>query len=198
MRSLRSSISPRVALLLLSAGVLLGCRQDMHDTPRYEAYEASDLFPDGMANRHPVPGTVARGEPLELDDPFLTGKSGGAHVTQLPVRLDLPLLRRGRQRYDIYCSPCHDHLGQGAGMVVQRGFRVPPSFHLARLRDAADGYYFEVITNGFGAMYSYAYAITPQDRWAIVAYIRALQLSQDARIGDVPADQRAALGGGQR
>lgn len=174
--------------------VCVACRQDMHDQPKLEPLEASTFFADGRAMRPKVPGTVARGE-LDLDDHFWRGKVDGQLATTLPAELplDRKLLERGRQRYDIFCAPCHGLVGDGGGMVVERGMRRPPSLHIERLRDAPLGYYFDVITNGFGAMYDYSDRIPPADRWAIAAYVRALQASQSATIAEVPADERAKL-----
>ncbi len=180
-----------IALALLVA-VGGGCRRDMQDTPRYEPYEASEFFKDGRASRHLVPGTVARTQLYE-NVALVTGKSKSGYVEALPVPVDRALLERGRQRYDIYCSPCHDRAGTGAGMIVQRGYKRPPSLHEDRLRGMPVGYFFGVITNGFGVMPGYAPQIPVDDRWAITAYIRALQLAQHAGAADVPDDARAAL-----
>jgi len=168
------------------------CRQDMHDQPRYEPLEKSAFFEDGRSARPFVEGTVARGQ-LRLDDHFYTGKVNGELVTTLPFAATQEVLARGQERYNIFCSPCHDRVGNGTGMIVQRGFRQPPSFHIDRLRQAPAGHFFDVMTNGFGTMYSYADRIAPKDRWAIVAYIRALQLSQNATLEDVPAAERSKL-----
>ena len=175
---------------LLSAG----CRQEMYDQHKKTALEGSSLFPDGRASRPSVPGTVARGE-LKLDAHLHTGRVDGKLATEFPFPVDRALLERGRERYGIFCTPCHDALGGGQGLVVQRGMKRPESFHVERLREAPPGYFFDVITNGFGAMYDYADRIPPRDRWAIVAYVRALQLSQGARLEDVPAAERARLEG---
>jgi hypothetical protein len=185
-------MSFRSILLLLALGCIAACRQDMHDQPRLEAYEASAFFADGRAMRPRVPGTIARGE-LVLDQEFHTGMSRGEHLSRLPFPLDRALLERGRERYGIFCTPCHDPLGNGDGLVVQRGMKRPPSFHIERLREAPPGYVFDVITNGFGAMYDHADRIPPRDRWAIAAWVRVLQASQDARLEDVPAAERARL-----
>ncbi|MDZ7265733.1 MAG: cytochrome c [candidate division KSB1 bacterium] len=181
-----------LALLMLAA-FLTGCRQDMHDQPRLEPLEGSTVFADGRASRPQVPGTIARGQ-LRTDAALHTGKAGNQLVDRLPVALTPELLARGRERYNIFCAPCHSRVGDGNGMIVQRGMRRPPSFHIQRLREAPVGYFFDVITNGFGTMYSYADRVPVKDRWAIVAYIRALQLSQNATLDDVPAGQRAQLG----
>jgi mono/diheme cytochrome c family protein len=171
---------------------ILGCRQDMHDQPRYEPLEASTFFADGSSARPPVTGTVARGQ-LPTDTYFLTGKVDGQLGNALPFPLTRQLLERGQERYNIYCSPCHDRVGTGQGMIVRRGFRQPPSFHSARLHDVPLAHYFDVMSNGFGAMMDYATQLKPRDRWAITAYIRALQLSQQASLDDVPEATRQQL-----
>jgi cytochrome c5 len=179
---------------VLAAGMLAvaACRQDMHDQPVYEAYEPSAFFADGRASRPPVPGTVARDEG-DLHDPFHTGRRGDALVDRMPVAIDAAMLARGRERYDVFCAPCHGRVGTGDGMIVQRGYRRPPSFHEPRLRDASDGHFFDAITNGFGVMPRYAGQVPAVDRWAIVGYVRALQLSQDAPVELLSPDERARL-----
>ncbi len=181
-----------LALLALTTLVAAGCRQDMHDAPRYEAFEASASFPDGRASRTAPAGTVARGW-LRDDEALYTGKVAGQIVEQFPFPIAHADLLRGQQRFNIYCTPCHGKLGDGHGMVVQRGLRQAASYHQDRLRTEKAGYFYDVITNGFGAMQGYAEQIPVRDRWLIVAYVRALQLSQHASVNDVPADQRAAL-----
>jgi mono/diheme cytochrome c family protein len=176
--------------LVLLAG--LGCRQDMHDAPRYEAYEASDSFPDGRASRNPPSGTVARGW-LREDEALNTGKLNGQTVDAVPFAITHADLKRGQERFNIYCSPCHGRLGDGQGMVVQRGLRQAASYHQDRLRQERIGYFFDVITNGFGAMQGYAEQVPVRDRWLIAAYVRALQFSQYASLNDVPADRRGEL-----
>ncbi len=171
----------------------LGCRQDMHDQPKYEALESSSFFPDGRSSRQLVPGTVARGQ-LREDSHLYEGKVEGKLVDTFPFPVTEEILERGQQRYQIFCTPCHDSLGNGEGMVVRRGFRPPPSYHIDRLRMAPVGHFYDVITNGFGAMQDYAAQIPVRDRWAIVAYIRALQLSQHAPLSDVPEGDRLSLG----
>ena len=158
----------------------------MHDAPRYEAYEKSEFFGDARSMRPQVTGTVARGQ-LREDAALFTGKEGAAFVARIPVPMSGQLVQRGRQRYDIYCAPCHGRAGRGDGIVVRRGYRAPSSFHVDRLRGQADGYFYDVITNGFGAMPDYAAQVAVADRWAIVAYIRALQLSQHAPLAALPA-----------
>ena len=179
-----------LAALMLA---LSGCRQDMHDQPKYQPLEHSSFFEDGRASRPLLVGTIAQGQ-LRDDEHLYTGKSGKDPVTTFPFPITEQTLRRGRERFNIYCSPCHDRTGSGLGIVVLRGLRRPPSYHIDRLRDSPVGYFYDVISNGFGAMPDYAAQIEPRDRWAIVAYIRVLQRSQRATLADVPADQRTALG----
>ena len=175
-----------LALLGLMA---TGCRQDMHDQPKFEPLEASPTFADGKASRDLIEGTVARGM-LRDDTVFYSGRTPeDQFVTELPVPLTRELLDRGQTRFNAYCSPCHGRVGDGEGMVVQRGFKHPQSFHEIRLRESPVGYFFHVMTNGFGEMSSYAAQISPADRWAIVAYVRALQLSQHASIDDLSAEE---------
>ena len=180
-------------LALLGACVLLaGCRQDMHDAPRYDPLEASTFFRNGQSARTLVANAVARGT-LREDELLSQGKVGGQLANTFPVPVTSELLARGRERYDVFCAPCHGRTGQGNGMVVQRGFRAPPSYHEERMRNAPVGYFFDVMTNGFGAMSDYAAQVPVADRWAIAAYIRALQLSQRATVDDVPVERRPEL-----
>ena len=179
-------------LLMLALLFAAGCRQDMHDGPRYEAFEASSTFPDGRASRSAPAGTVARGW-LRDDEALYTGKINGETVAEFPFAIGAAELARGQQRFNIYCTPCHGRLGDGNGMVVQRGLRQAASYHQDRLREEKVGYFYDVITNGFGAMQGYAEQIPVRDRWLIVAYVRTLQLSQHASIDDVPADRRGGL-----
>jgi mono/diheme cytochrome c family protein len=182
-------------LAVLAAGLAAGCRQDMHDNPRLETYERSDVFADGLASRPLEEGTVARGQ-LRADDELETGKVGTAFAAAFPAPVTVEVLRRGQNRYQIYCTPCHGQLGKGDGMVVRRGLKQPPSFHEERLRQQAPGYVYDVITNGFGVMPDYrAQVPSVEDRWAIVAYVKALQLSQNATLADVPEAERVKLGG---
>ena len=169
-----------------------GCRRDMQVQPRYNPYDASNFYGDSRSARPPVAGTIARGQ-LHLDELLYTGKVDGKDADVFPFVITRADLNRGRERYNIYCSPCHDVTGSGRGMIVLRGFPQPPSFHIDRLRQAPAGHYFDVMTNGLGVMYSYAARVSPEDRWRIAAYIRALQLSQQATVTDVPAAQRANL-----
>jgi mono/diheme cytochrome c family protein len=181
-----------LSMVLLAVGFVTGCRQDMHDAPRYEAFEASDSFADKRASRVAPVGTVPRGW-LREDEALYTGKVNGQLVDTFPFAITHADLARGQQRFNIYCTPCHGRLGDGNGMVVQRGLRQAASFHQDRLRQEKPGYFFDVITNGFGAMPDYAAQIPVQDRWLIAAYVKALQLSQHASVDDVPADRRAEL-----
>ncbi|HUG53663.1 MAG TPA: cytochrome c [Vicinamibacteria bacterium] len=174
------------------AALLAACRQDMHDQPKYEPYEKSEFFADGRSVRPQVAGTVARGQ-LREDAVFYTGRAGGALVASIPVPVTMATLQRGRERFDIFCAPCHGQRGGGDGLVVRRGFRQPASFHLDRIRSQPDGFFYDVITNGFGAMPDYAAQVTPADRWAIVAYLRALQLSENATLADVLPERRGEL-----
>jgi mono/diheme cytochrome c family protein len=180
-----------VAVIVMTVA-LAGCRQDMHDAPRYEPLEASTFFADGRGSRMLVANTVARGM-LREDDHLYQGKIDGELTDIFPMPVTSDLMARGHERFNVFCSPCHGQTGQGNGMVVQRGFRAPPSYHEARLRDAPVGYFFDVMTHGFGAMSDYSSQISVSDRWAIAAYIRALQRSQQATIDDVPAARRAEL-----
>ena len=165
----------------------------MHDAPRYEPLEASAFFSDGQSARMPVANTVSRGALADTDELMYTGKIGGTFANVFPMRVTADLIVRGQDRYNIFCAPCHGRSGTGDGMIVQRGMRRPPSFMEDRLRNAAVGYFFDVMTHGFGAMQDYAAQIPVADRWAIVAYERALQLSQHATLADVPDDRRANL-----
>ncbi len=184
-------VTVTVALLALTA--LTGCRQDMHDQPKYEPLETSAFFSDGRASRQPVPGTVARGE-LRDDDHLYRGlDANGELAATLPMPVTAEALTRGRERFDIFCSPCHGRAGDGRGMIVRRGFKQPESFHQDRLRDVPVGYFFEVATNGFGQMSGYSAQIPVKDRWAIGAYIRALQLSRNAPVAMLDATDLAAL-----
>jgi mono/diheme cytochrome c family protein len=172
----------------------VACQQQMAEQPRYEPLEPSTFFADGRASRSLVPGTVARGH-LKTDAHLYAGQANGKLADTFPFPVTRAVLERGQERYNIYCSPCHGRIGNGEGIVVQRGFQRPASFHIDRLREAPAGYFFNVITNGFGAMYDYAARVKSEDRWAIIAYIRALQLSQNATLADVPAEERPQLAG---
>ena len=174
-----------LAMAALSLAGAAGCRQDMHNQPKYRPLRGTAFFADGSSSRPLPEGTVARGT---LDDnvAFFTGKVGNAPVRELPFKVDEALVSRGQERYNIFCTPCHDATGTGRGMIVQRGFKQPPSFHDERLRNAEAGYFFDVMTSGFGAMPDYKMQLSARDRWAVVAYIRALQLSQHAATSDIP------------
>ncbi len=194
----RAALVPLAALALLA-----GCERAMHnmyDQPRYQGLRASRLFADGASARPRVPGT------LSVSEGVLASTSSGRAGTRsadigedeaaqvIPYPVTARLLERGRQRFDIYCAPCHSPVGDGEGRVPQRGFPHPPSYHIDRLRSAPDRHFYDVMTQGYGIMYSYADRVEPQDRWAIVAYIRALQLSQYAALAEVPAGERAKVG----
>ncbi|HEY0872786.1 MAG TPA: cytochrome c [Vicinamibacterales bacterium] len=156
---------------------LAGCRQDMHNQPKYRPLRPSALFADGSSARPLIEGTVPRGA-LNADEALFTGKVNDAPVAEMPFAITQADLDRGQERYNIFCAPCHDRTGGGRGMVVQRGYRQPPSFHIDRLKTVEPGYMFDVITNGFGAMPDYRAQVDARDRWRIIAYIRALQVSQ--------------------
>jgi mono/diheme cytochrome c family protein len=181
----------------LSTGTLLlfaltGCRDDMHNQPRYKPLAASEFFADHRSERPEIEGTVARGH-LRIDSARYTGKFNGEDIDQFPIPITRADIERGRERFNIYCTPCHGRLGDGNGMVVLRGYRQAASYYSDKLMKAPVGHFFDVMTNGFGAMPSYASRVQPDDRWRIVAYIRALQLSESAKLSDVPADQRQNL-----
>jgi mono/diheme cytochrome c family protein len=185
-------------LILLLFGIAMSaCQQKMAEQPRYDPLEASEFFGDGQSARPRVENTVARGE-LRDDEHFYAGGSGATPAATFPFPITLEVLQRGRERYDIYCSPCHSLTGDGDGMIPRRGFTRPVSFHIERLREAPPGYFFHIITQGLGAMPNYRAQIPPRDRWAIIAYVRALQLSRNASINDVPPEKRDELAGGQR
>jgi hypothetical protein len=185
-------VSKLLVLFALTATVA-GCRRDMFNQPSSKPLETSDFFQDNhMASRPVVLHTVARGH-LDADAAFYTGKTGTNLVETFPFPINRAVLERGRERYDIYCSPCHSRTGEGNGMIVQRGFPPPPSYHIDRLRQAPVGHFVDVMTQGYGVMYSYASRVEPEDRWAIAAYIRALQKSRDTKIAQLPPEERAKL-----
>jgi len=186
---MRIGIWAGMALCLV---LLAGCRQEMAQQPGHAPLAGSDFFADGRSSRDLVPGTVPRvQEPLEA---FLdTGTASGEEVATLPLPLTRDLLVRGQERYNILCTPCHDHVGTGQGMIVRRGYPRPPSFHIPRLRQAPIGHFVVVMTDGYGAMPAYGDLVAPHDRWAIAAYIRALQLSQYAPAAELPAEMREQL-----
>jgi hypothetical protein len=164
----------------------------MHDQPKYTAYEPSAFFADGRSARPSIEGTIAHGQLFE-DALLHTGRVGGQPSTVFPFPVDMTVMERGRERYDIYCTPCHGLTGEGDGMVVQRGYRRPPSFNIDRLRQAPPGHLFDVMTNGFGAMPDYAAQVPVRDRWAIAAYVRALQLSQYSTAADLSTEAQRQL-----
>ena len=185
---------PLVCLLLAASCLLFvaSCRQQMAETGREKPLDHSAFFDDRRVARPLVPGTVARGQ-LKAETTFYTGKTGDGLTDQLPTPLTKELLARGRDRYEVFCTPCHGRVGTGEGAVTKRGMRPPPSYHLPRLREVPLGYFFDVITNGFGIMPNYADQVPPADRWAIAAYIRALQVSQGIPVAELTPDERAKL-----
>ena len=188
MKLSRSRLPLAFCLLVAAAG----CRQDMHNSPKAIPLRESVFFKNGSSARPLVEDTVARGT-LQDDAAFFTGKSGAAVVDALPFPLTAEVLDRGEQRYNIYCTPCHGLSGEGDGMIVRRGYRQPPSYHIERLRTAPLGHFYDTITNGFGAMPDYRAQIAPRDRWAIAAYVRALQLSQHAPAAELSQEERQKL-----
>jgi len=180
-----------VCAALLFAGA---CRNDMHNQPRYKTYAGTDFFGDGRSQRPAIEDTVARGQ-LHLDEARYTGKVNGKDVETIPIQITKEDVLRGQERFNIYCSPCHGRVGNGHGMIVSRGLRQPPSYHEERLLNAPIGHFFDVMSNGYGSMYSYASRVAVDDRWRIAAYIRALQLSQNAP-NDVAARFEMKAGGG--
>lgn len=189
-----------LVLAVFGLALLSACRapQKMADNPAYEPYEASRFFDDGMSARQPVKGTVARGT-LREDTLLYTGKVGGQLANAYPFEITRADVLRGKERFEIYCTPCHGATGAGDGMIVQRGYRRPPSYHSDRLRQVPVGHFVDVMTNGFGVMPSYANQVPVRDRWLIAAYIKALQLSQNVPVAEVPPADRAKIptGGAQ-
>lgn len=185
-----------VFLGLIGLALMVMACQPMREQPKFVQDEPTNLFSDGTSTRPLISDTVPRGY-LRDDVLLFTGKdANGQDSTEFPFPVTAEILQRGQARFNIYCAPCHGRLGTGGGVVVARGFTTPPTFHSDRLRNAPVGHFYDVISNGFGAMPDYSTQIAPRDRWAIIAYIRALQLSQHATINDVPPDQRAALNAG--
>lgn len=176
----------------VAAVALAGCRQQMADQPHKRPLEPSNFFDDGMASRPVLPGTVARSVE-EPNKQRLNSKAEGKPVDGFPIEVTMEVLARGQERYEIFCSPCHDRLGTGQGMIVRRGFTPARSFHEPRLRDAPAGHFFEIITQGFGPMPSYADQLSEHDRWAVIAYIRALQFSRNVRLDQLPPEDRAKM-----
>ena len=185
-----------LAMAILAAATASACRQDMHDAAKLEPLEKSEFFKDHRASRQLIPNTIARGH-LKEDKLMFTGRDGDALSETFPFPVTEGVLKRGQERFNIYCTPCHSRTGDGNGMVAQRGFKHPPSFHEDRLRQMAPGYFFTVMTNGFGQMPSYALQVQPEDRWAITAYIKALQLSRHASVGDLTAEEKMRLEKGE-
>ncbi len=182
--------STRLLPALAAVLALAGCRVDMHDQPKYEPLETSTFFPDGSSARPLPEHTVARGE-LDPDTVYTTGFGpDDKPVAKIPMTVTMATLERGRDDFDTFCSPCHDRVGTGEGMVVRRGYKQPPTYHQDRLRQVPDGYIFDVITHGFGQMPSYAAQVPVAERWAIVAYVRALQLSQHAPLASLTPEER--------
>ena len=165
--------------VLASALCATACRQDMHNQPRYKPFASTSFFGDGRSERPTIEDTVARGQ-LHLDEARYTGKENGKDIAYFPIQIARADVARGQERFNIFCSPCHGRLGDGHGMIVSRGLRQPPSYYDPRLVNAPVGHFFDVMTNGYGAMYSYASRVPVDDRWRIASYIRALQLSQNA------------------
>jgi hypothetical protein len=181
-------------MMLTSVAIfaIAGCRQQMADQPHQRPLEPSNFFDDGMASRPVEPGTVARAG-KEQNGLRFHSKVDGKLVDTFPFEVTMEVLARGQERYEIFCSPCHDRLGTGQGMIVRRGFTPARSFHDPRLRDAPAGHFFEVMTQGFGQMPSYANQLSEQDRWAVIAYIRALQFSRNVRLDQLPPEDRAKM-----
>lgn len=185
MKNVRTILPALLALIFVTAG----CRIDMHIQPYYRPLAKSDFFADGRSARNPVEGTVARGD-LRDDTYFYTGKINGNLGDSMPFPVTDKVLDRGRERFNVYCTPCHGRVGDGNGFIPSRGLRRPPSYHIDRLRKVPLAYFFDVMTNGFGVMPDYSAQIPPQDRWAIAAYVRALQLSQNATSAEIPSGQK--------
>lgn len=185
---IRAQGSGRAAMAMLCVLALAGCRQDMHNQPKFYPQRGTTFYADGRSARPQVENTVGRGQ-LHEDSYFYTGLVNGAEGTTMPFPVTMDVLARGQERYNVYCTPCHSRVGNGVGMIVQRGYAKAGNFHTARLNSAPLGHFFNVITNGYGAMPDYSSQLPPEDRWAVVAYIKALQLSQNATTGDVPAGE---------
>jgi hypothetical protein len=182
-----------ITFVIPCAIAFCGCRRDMFNQPSERPLEKNVFFRDNeMASRPPVAHTVARGQ-LEEDEVFFHGAKGSNLVETFPIQITRDVLERGRERFDIYCSPCHGRTGDGRGMIVQRGFPPPPSFHIDRLRQAPAGHFFDVITRGYGIMLPYASRVAPEDRWAIAAYIRVLQASQNVPVNSLSSADQAKL-----
>jgi mono/diheme cytochrome c family protein len=188
-------LKPLKKLMMLTTVAIFaiaGCRQQMADQPHQRPLEPSNFFDDGMASRPAEPGTVARAGRAQ-NEQRLNSKADGKLIDGFPFEVTMEVLARGQERYEIFCSPCHDRLGNGQGMIVRRGFTPARSFHDPRLRDAPAGHFFQVMTQGFGVMPSYANQLSEHDRWAVIAYIRALQLSRNARLDQLPPKDREKM-----
>ncbi|MGI8891649.1 MAG: c-type cytochrome [Chthoniobacterales bacterium] len=178
---------------LVAIVIIFGaCRQDMYNQPKAKVYSETEFFADGSSAR-PLPAHAVKFHEARESQAFFTGMKDGVLVAKMPVNVTPVLLQRGRQRYEIYCSVCHGAAGDGNGEIVRRGFPAPPTYHNERLRNAPIGHFYDVITNGYGVMYSYASRVEPGDRWAIAAYIRVLQLSQHASAGELPPGEHERL-----
>jgi mono/diheme cytochrome c family protein len=195
MRAARFESAMGVAQKMVAGGSLLamlalaGCRQDMQDQPKFFPQRGTTFYTDGRSVRPQVAGTVARSQ-MHADTYFYTGMIDGTEGDGLPIALTAETIARGQERFNVYCTPCHSRVGNGQGMIVQRGYRPAGDFHTDRLRQAPLGHFFAVMSNGYGAMPDYAAQLTPADRWAVAAYIRALQLSQNATAADVPSGEK--------
>lgn len=195
----RARARGRSAALAAALALLAGCRSEMYEQPRYEPLEPSSFFEDGSSSRPLVAGTVAREDargapPAGADeDVFYTGWDKGKPAEAVPFPVDRAVLERGRERYEIFCTPCHGYSGDGRGVIVRRGFNPPPPYYSEELRQQPIGHFFDVMTRGYGTMYSYATRVPPRDRWAIAAYIRVLQLSQHAEAADLSDEDRQKL-----
>jgi len=183
-----SQFSVKAVAAMVCAVALAGCRQDMHNQPKFFPQRGTTFYADGRSARPQVDNTVARGQ-LREDSYFYTGMQNGQEGSMMPFPVTIDVLARGQERYNVYCTPCHSRVGNGAGMIVERGYAKAGNFHTARLESAPLGHFFNVMTNGYGAMPDYSAQLTPADRWAVVAYIKALQLSQNAQPGDVASGE---------
>jgi len=181
------NIALKISWLVICLSLVAGCALDMRDQPRYEPLEKSAFLGDNLSARPRVADTVARSQPI--DTHLNTGQFNGDFAPTFPFTVTLEVLRRGQERYDIFCTPCHGWLGDGQGIVVEYGLKAPPSFHSQDLREEPPGFYFDIISRGTRIMPGYASRISPADRWAIIAYIRALQLSQNSDVAQVPAQE---------
>jgi len=182
----------RISSIIAALALLSACRQDMHDQPKYKPLAQSGFFADQRTSR-PIPANTVPRTESNFSDAFHTGNAGGDFASTIPVPVDMALLNRGRDRFDIFCTPCHGLLGDGNGMVAQRGVHFPQNLTSDRIRQVPPGYIFQVISNGYGGMPDHGHQIPIADRWAIVAYVRALQLSRGANLSDVPAEDRSRL-----